>query len=1007
MAGDTRVLYSDGEIALAHIINTNNDLLDESEIRDEVVTLLLGFGDCSTQRRDQLLRGSPSYHRELIEWFFRFEDKIRTITRFITESVTKTESTTKCHQSFASAADHCLSLFRSDVSAAITSDLSLARIRCIMSSQYDIMTTLYDIVCHCQLQQPTAAATTTNLLDRLYLTLQQTCTLGDEMRSSHVMELFILTMEPYVEIMENWIHRGVLNDPFGEFMVQTSDGEDVDGFTLRTDGVPVFLKEISQEILSAGRYHLLSMIMSRKKGMDTEEPEPRNRTFYEEIVDSLRKIDTDEEKFRGNFDHRRWLTGEMSEDSSGRLKDRARVKWCVSIPIEAVVDSTIKRPVLHVHKKISKRVLEWMMADCRMMSHLEALRGLYFMREGFIFHEFLSQLFHKIDTGVELEDVRMTIDFQEISSGSPFFGMESASWTTTTSHSKIDPKSIHSLEALHLHYDAPWPIHLMMTDSMRHNYNRVLILLIQIKRAKHAVDGPHLKGTEKNSTTHAVQMLRKKLVHFTGNLQEYMVNRVLQTSWLEFESSIRDADDFDQVRRLHETYLDNIIENCLLGVKRHIFLKRIREILNLCLRFRRLFDSNGEDRERMSRECHRMDEDFSQAAYFLVAILREMVSQRRIPHLEDLLLRLNMNEFPETTLLSHLTRISYASLTQKGDDDPIRTLGSLSEESDTRNFTRDATLTTVTPKQQTGKITSPRFFRNAADRSEKTVDHGILRLRSIDCAEATPKYVELYTEEGRHFMSIEDKAWMDALQSHGVTDRHGQGKFVWRTGDHYEGEFKNDLQHGRGIYTWSDGSVTRLICLGTYTWAYNGERYEGEFREDKIHGQGTFFYDNGERYEGEYRDGKRHGQGTLFFPSGNRYEGEYRENKRHGRGTHFHANGNRYEGEFRENKRHGQGTIFYANGKRYEGEFKEGKKHGQGTYFYPNGDIYTATLQTKEKTIEGVFFCEERFVVEQLVEIETTWSPPAEKRETKISIHTKMSDPVYNFRPKNGFKFIT
>ena len=31
------------------------------------------------------------------------------------------------------------------------------------------------------------------------------------------------------------------------------------------------------------------------------------------------------------------------------------------------------------------------------------------------------------------------------------------------------------------------------------------------------------------------------------------------------------------------------------------------------------------------------------------------------------------------------------------------------------------------------------------------------------------------------------------------------GIYEWRDGERYEGEYKADLKHGHGTYTWSDG----------------------------------------------------------------------------------------------------------------------------------------------------------------------------------------------------------
>ena len=34
---------------------------------------------------------------------------------------------------------------------------------------------------------------------------------------------------------------------------------------------------------------------------------------------------------------------------------------------------------------------------------------------------------------------------------------------------------------------------------------------------------------------------------------------------------------------------------------------------------------------------------------------------------------------------------------------------------------------------------------------------------------------------------------------------NGFGKFTWRDGKLYEGEFKDGLKHGSGVHTWPEG----------------------------------------------------------------------------------------------------------------------------------------------------------------------------------------------------------
>ena len=48
----------------------------------------------------------------------------------------------------------------------------------------------------------------------------------------------------------------------------------------------------------------------------------------------------------------------------------------------------------------------------------------------------------------------------------------------------------------------------------------------------------------------------------------------------------------------------------------------------------------------------------------------------------------------------------------------------------------------------------------------------------------------------------------------------------------------------------------------------HGYDYEGEWKDNMYHGQGTYTYYNGNKYEGEWKDGDKHGQGTFTYADG-------------------------------------------------------------------------------------------------------------------------------------------
>jgi hypothetical protein len=36
---------------------------------------------------------------------------------------------------------------------------------------------------------------------------------------------------------------------------------------------------------------------------------------------------------------------------------------------------------------------------------------------------------------------------------------------------------------------------------------------------------------------------------------------------------------------------------------------------------------------------------------------------------------------------------------------------------------------------------------------------------------------------------------------------HGKGKYTWKDGRFFEGEYLNDKKHGQGLYRWVDSKV--------------------------------------------------------------------------------------------------------------------------------------------------------------------------------------------------------
>lgn len=93
----------------------------------------------------------------------------------------------------------------------------------------------------------------------------------------------------------------------------------------------------------------------------------------------------------------------------------------------------------------------------------------------------------------------------------------------------------------------------------------------------------------------------------------------------------------------------------------------------------------------------------------------------------------------------------------------------------------------------------------------------------------------------------------------------------------------NNEKNGKGIY---------MMCNGQ-------SKYEGEFRNDMPHGKGKLDYENGDKYFGGFKEGKKDGTGEFTYSqTRDRYDGDFRKDQRNGFGKMTYSNGDIYEGEW-------------------------------------------------------------------------------------------------------------
>ena len=184
----------------------------------------------------------------------------------------------------------------------------------------------------------------------------------------------------------------------------------------------------------------------------------------------------------------------------------------------------------------------------------------------------------------------------------------------------------------------------------------------------------------------------------------------------------------------------------------------------------------------------------------------------------------------------------------------------------------------------------------------------------------------------------------------------GKGVYIWSNGHEYSGDFKRNLMHGQGTYTipadktnpqeyWT-GSFQNGFISGKAKWFVDNQlRYEGDYKNDLENGYGIYYIKDLQfgYYEGEFKDGEKQGVGFDSLPYGS-FRGEF-VNGDWFHGIFSHINGYSWQGdfgyceEFNTYIPSGYGIWMNLDGSKFIGKLSCSVKDS-GQYICANGDQY-------------------------------------------------------------------
>lgn len=344
------------------------------------------------------------------------------------------------------------------------------------------------------------------------------------------------------------------------------------------------------------------------------------------------------------------------------------VQECLSVYINKQVDY------------IGGHMLSKLMKDWRLMDELGVLRAIYLLGSGDLLQHFLAVIFSKLDKGDSWDDdfelntilqdsIRNSADGMLLSApdslvvsivkcdGASDEQHNAATSVSTPHRHRGRSFGIDGLDFLKFTYKVPWPLELIANTEAIKKYNQVMGFLLRVKQAKYVLDKAR-RWIWKGKVTATVSrkyhwLVEQKLLHFVDAFHQYVMDRVYHSAWGELCEGMATARSLDEVIEVHAAYLLSIQRQCFVVPDKlwALIASRINSILGLALDFystQYTLISGGAVsamKGRCEMEVDRIEKQFDDCIAFLLRVLSFKLNVGQLPHLADLVTRINYNYY--------------------------------------------------------------------------------------------------------------------------------------------------------------------------------------------------------------------------------------------------------------------------------------------------------------------------------------------------------------------------
>ncbi|RIB00787.1 gamma-tubulin complex component protein [Gigaspora rosea] len=250
------------------------------------------------------------------------------------------------------------------------------------------------------------------------------------------------------------------------------------------------------------------------------------------------------------------------------------------------------------YERIGQQLHDTLIEKCRLRKHLRSLAGIYFMQQGESMHLLCDVLFDRIDKKQMWYDTYILNDIflNTVRKWKWLDGGLVSVWIDDIPGKKPNTTTVRVFEKIAIEYRIPWPINNIIQNKTLQYYKRIVVFLLQVKRAKYLLERlsfSHLNRdnemTEKTTAMVLFYGVRIKLIWFLNTIWDYTMRNILLSETDNFYKKLEKVFDIDEMVSLHDHYIHAVYDRCLLSDKTIPIHKSILDVLDLTIQFSTLY----------------------------------------------------------------------------------------------------------------------------------------------------------------------------------------------------------------------------------------------------------------------------------------------------------------------------------------------------------------------------------------------------------------------------------